>query len=123
MVVMKILHRAVTVLGLSADKKGRNRSIRRKMLNNKAYTGSLTILVATAALALSSAAFASSSALLHASLQTDVLPQPSSKQTNHVKSESKNTTSMACGNVSVQVLGSGGPELDDGRTSSAYLMG
>jgi ribonuclease BN (tRNA processing enzyme) len=92
------------------------------MLNNKACTGSLTILVATAALALSSAAFGSSIALLHASLQTDVSPHPSSKQTNHVKSESKNATSMACGNVSVQVLGSGGPELDDGRTSSAYLI-
>tara|TARA_Y100000296_G_scaffold4316_1_gene5664 strand:+ start:1152 stop:2288 length:1137 start_codon:yes stop_codon:yes gene_type:complete len=122
MVVMKILQRAVTVIGLSADKKGRNSSIRREMLNNKACTGSLTILVATAALALSSAAFGSSSALLHASLQTDVSPQPSSKQTNHVKSESTNATSMACGNVSVQVLGSGGPELDDGRTSSAYLV-
>lgn len=30
--------------------------------------------------------------------------------------------SMRCEGVSVQVLGSGGPELDDGRASSAYLV-
>lgn len=30
--------------------------------------------------------------------------------------------SMRCEGVSVQVLGSGGPEIDDGRASSAYLV-
>jgi len=31
-------------------------------------------------------------------------------------------SSASCQGVSLQVLGSGGPELDDGRTSSAYLL-
>ena len=34
----------------------------------------------------------------------------------------KVTKAQACHDVSVQVLGSGGPELDDGRTSSAYIV-
>lgn len=33
-----------------------------------------------------------------------------------------NVKQAACENVSLQVLGSGGPELDDGRTSSSYLI-
>lgn len=34
----------------------------------------------------------------------------------------KTDNAMRCEGVSVQVLGSGGPELDDGRASSAYLV-
>lgn len=46
----------------------------------------------------------------------------SSDNQPHVAPTSEINRTQVCHNVSVQVLGSGGPELDDGRTSSAYLV-
>ncbi|MHC6647024.1 MBL fold metallo-hydrolase [Alteromonas sp. HB246098] len=79
---------------------------------NKAHALSLTMLVTASILSISSVAQASSTSL----------HQTPPKQEKLASKESENTASMACDKVSVQVLGSGGPELDDGRTSSAYLV-
>lgn len=59
------------------------------------------------------------------------LPLPSVAHANsasHEERNNANNTASAevsprlCKDVSLQVLGSGGPELDDGRSSSAYLI-
>lgn len=119
---MKVLHRQISGIGLITEIKDNRRSSKREKLSLKARAGSLSILAATAILLFSSVALASSSALLQTSSQSDISPHTWSQQSNHQKIESTNASSMACGKVAVQVLGSGGPELDDGRTSSAYLV-
>ena len=55
-------------------------------------------------------------------LSFSVLAQPLSQPSLTAKNADESSSSMACHNVSVQILGSGGPELDDGRTSSAYVV-
>ncbi|WP_334019545.1 MBL fold metallo-hydrolase [Alteromonas sp. S015] len=55
-------------------------------------------------------------------LSFSALAQPLSQPPLTAKNADQSSSSMACHNVSVQILGSGGPELDDGRTSSAYVV-
>ncbi|MFZ8199651.1 MBL fold metallo-hydrolase [Alteromonas portus] len=55
-------------------------------------------------------------------LSFSALAQPLSEPAPTSDNANLSTGSMGCHNVSVQILGSGGPELDDGRTSSAYVV-
>ncbi|AFT80223.1 beta-lactamase-like protein [Alteromonas macleodii str. 'Black Sea 11'] len=85
-------------LGLGVDYKKHEEHV------HKTHVTSLITTTITAILSFSS--------LAHASSQQAVAAE------NAVQS----ATQLACHNVSVQVLGSGGPELDDGRASSAYVV-
>lgn len=55
-------------------------------------------------------------------LSFSALAQPLSQPSTTSDDAGLSTSPMGCHNVSVQILGSGGPELDDGRTSSAYVV-
>ncbi|MEC7634227.1 MAG: MBL fold metallo-hydrolase, partial [Pseudomonadota bacterium] len=55
-------------------------------------------------------------------LSFSALAQPLSQPSTTSDDADLSTNPMGCHNVSVQILGSGGPELDDGRTSSAYVV-
>ena len=85
-------------LGLGVDYKKHEEHV------HKTHVASLITTTITAMLSFSS--------LAHASSQQAVAAE------NAVQS----ATQLACHNVAVQVLGSGGPELDDGRASSAYVV-
>ena len=55
-------------------------------------------------------------------LSFSALAQPLSQPSTTSDDAGLSTSPIGCHNVSVQILGSGGPELDDGRTSSAYVV-
>jgi ribonuclease BN (tRNA processing enzyme) len=67
--------------------------------------------------------FAYKSALSAAAvLSMTINAQSASLEAQHTQPASDNLRHTGCHDVSVQVLGSGGPELDDGRSSSAYIV-
>jgi len=67
--------------------------------------------------------FAYKSALSAAAvLSMSINAQSASLEAQHTQPASDNLRHTGCHDVSVQVLGSGGPELDDGRSSSAYIV-
>lgn len=109
---MKVSHRQISGADLSVRNTKHVKLEKCEKRRNKVHAISLTMLITTSILSISSVAQASSTSLL----------QIPPKQQKLASKENENTASMACDKVSVQVLGSGGPELDDGRTSSAYVV-
>ena len=109
---MKVSHRQISGADLSVRNTKHVKLEKCEKRRNKVHAISLTMLITTSILSISSAAQASSTSLL----------QTPPKQQKLASKENENTASMTCDKVSVQVLGSGGPELDDGRTSSAYVV-
>ena len=110
MMAMKVLHRQLSFIS-----KGTGQKVHIKK-QGKLSTAWVSLLSTTSIFLFSAIAPASSGPFTQTSSSS--LPQPSISE----GSAGESKAIKACQNVSVQVLGSGGPELDDGRTSSAYLV-
>ena len=110
MMAMKVLHRQLSFIS-----KGSGQKVHIKK-QDKLPTAWASLLLTTSIFLFSAIAPASSAPFTQTSSPS--LPQASISEGSAGESKAL----MACQNVSVQVLGSGGPELDDGRTSSAYLV-
>lgn len=82
-------------------------SILRKYVNSRQRHGAITVWL---------------SAVLCSSVLSFSPLALSNENQHHATTTNEINRTQVCHDVSVQVLGSGGPELDDGRTSSAYIV-